>query len=170
VRPDIPASSSTDVWATETMEPCHCGSAKPGADCCLPLLTGTCHSPTPEALMRSRYSAFCTGNVDYLLDTHLCAEPAELMRERISATLATTQWLGLQILHSQTSGDSGEVEFIARYKDAKGFGQLRERSTFQRSDGHWFYVSGRHLPPPKLQRNEPCWCGSGKKLKHCCGA
>ena len=23
---------------------------------------------------------------------------------------------------------------------------------------------------PKLGRNEPCPCGSGKKYKHCCGA
>ncbi len=21
--------------------------------------------------------------------------------------------------------------------------------------------------PPELGRNEPCWCGSGKKYKHC---
>jgi preprotein translocase subunit SecA len=23
--------------------------------------------------------------------------------------------------------------------------------------------------PPKLGRNEPCWCGSGKKFKYCHG-
>ncbi|TAG65149.1 MAG: hypothetical protein EAZ24_16940, partial [Burkholderiales bacterium] len=23
---------------------------------------------------------------------------------------------------------------------------------------------------PKLGRNDPCWCGSGKKYKHCHGA
>jgi len=22
----------------------------------------------------------------------------------------------------------------------------------------------------KMGRNEPCYCGSGKKYKHCCGA
>ena len=22
----------------------------------------------------------------------------------------------------------------------------------------------------KMRRNEPCFCGSGKKFKHCCGA
>ena len=22
----------------------------------------------------------------------------------------------------------------------------------------------------KMRRNEPCFCGSGKKYKHCCGA
>lgn len=24
--------------------------------------------------------------------------------------------------------------------------------------------------PPKIGRNEPCGCGSGKKFKHCCWA
>jgi Uncharacterized protein conserved in bacteria len=25
-------------------------------------------------------------------------------------------------------------------------------------------------PEKKMRRNEPCYCGSGKKYKHCCGA
>ena len=25
-------------------------------------------------------------------------------------------------------------------------------------------------PEKKMGRNEPCYCGSGKKYKHCCGA
>ena len=24
-------------------------------------------------------------------------------------------------------------------------------------------------PGKKMKRNEPCFCGSGKKYKHCCG-
>ena len=26
------------------------------------------------------------------------------------------------------------------------------------------------LAGKKMKRNEPCYCGSGKKYKHCCGA
>ena len=26
------------------------------------------------------------------------------------------------------------------------------------------------IPEKKMRRNEPCYCGSGKKYKHCCGA
>jgi|GEM_PF-3215856 len=32
---------------------------------------------------------------------------------------------------------------------------------------HWFYVDGELLEDMKLSRNEPCFCGSGKKLKKC---
>ena len=28
---------------------------------------------------------------------------------------------------------------------------------------------GYHEPKPKIGRNEPCPCGSGKKYKKCCG-
>jgi uncharacterized protein len=27
-----------------------------------------------------------------------------------------------------------------------------------------------HLAAPKIGRNDPCPCGSGKKFKKCCGA
>ena len=27
-----------------------------------------------------------------------------------------------------------------------------------------------NIPEKKMRRNEPCYCGSGKKFKHCCGA
>jgi SEC-C motif-containing protein len=117
--------------------------------------------------MRSRYSAFSTGEVQYLLDTQRLDG---VSREQLEASVASTRWLGLSVLHSSSAGDEGEVEFIARYKDAQGLGQLHERSRFRREQGRWLYVGGRHLPPPKPQRNDPCWCGSGKKLKKCCGA
>jgi len=26
---------------------------------------------------------------------------------------------------------------------------------------------GKEQPIPDLGRNDPCWCGSGKKYKHC---
>lgn len=31
-------------------------------------------------------------------------------------------------------------------------------------------IGGRFITPPKLKRNDPCPCGSGKKYKKCCGS
>src|SRR5206468_6493939 len=42
---------------------CPCGSPLPYDDCCGRLHVGTA-APTAEALMRSRYSAFATGNAE----------------------------------------------------------------------------------------------------------
>jgi SEC-C motif-containing protein len=148
---------------------CHCGSGKAFADCCAPLLRGEQFATTPEALMRSRYSAFCEGNVEYLLQTHLEDTPSPDAEKQIRATTANTQWLKLEVLNASQSGNAGVVEFIAFYRDNRGAGQLHERSNFIRKDERWFYVDGTHLPAVKVQRNDPCWCGSGKKFKKCCG-
>lgn len=120
--------------------------------------------------MRSRYSAFCCGNVEYLLQTHLMDNPSADEGSHIRATMANTQWLKLDVCHAETSGDKGVVEFIAYYRDQRGLGQLHERSLFVKKENRWFYTSGTHLPASKLQRNASCWCGSGKKFKKCCGA
>ena len=50
------------------MATCHCGSGKPYVKCCEPYINGE-PAPTAEALMRSRYSAYVVGAVDYLGET-----------------------------------------------------------------------------------------------------
>lgn len=62
--------------------PCPCGSGQTCLDCCGLWHTGLRegrHAPTPEALMRSRYSAYVLGLIDYLLATwHPATAPGEL--------------------------------------------------------------------------------------------
>ena len=48
---------------------CPCGSGKPLSACCGPYLEGKEDPPTPEALMRSRYTAYTQGNLDYIEKT-----------------------------------------------------------------------------------------------------
>ena len=50
-------------------QPCPCGGGSYGR-CCAPMHRGERQAPTAEQLMRSRYSAFVRGEVDYLLATH----------------------------------------------------------------------------------------------------
>jgi SEC-C motif domain protein len=49
-----------------------------------------------------------------------------------------------------------------------------ETGRFARQDGQWYYVDGimgvRPRTAPKVGRNDPCPCGSGKKYKKCHGA
>jgi len=115
--------------------------------------------------MRSRYSAFCTGNVNYLIATRHSSQRAAADRQTLAQTIAETKWLSLRVLHASES----QVEFVAFYQSQGQLSQLHERSNFVSESGRWFYVDGVHLPPIKLERNDPCWCGSGKKLKQCHG-
>lgn len=89
--------------------------------------------------MRSRYSAYALGLMDYLHQSwHARTRPAraELTHD------AATKWLGLDIKRHQPEGDAATVEFIARYKIGGQAQRLQEVSRFVREDGRWFYVDG----------------------------
>ncbi|WP_339672595.1 YchJ family metal-binding protein [Dasania marina] len=156
---------------------CLCGSKKNFADCCQPLLIGEQQAQTAEQLMRSRYSAFCKHDVDYLIATHHPSKREDDDKEQLRQTLASCRWLRLQIVQSQqgqANDDSGTVEFIAEYQENKQLFQLCEKSSFIKEDGRWYYLDGavsnsHQAQPVKLGRNDPCWCGSGKKHKKCHG-
>lgn len=123
--------------------PCPCQSDKRYADCCGPWHKGldeSKHAPTPEALMRSRYSAYVLGLIDYLLATwHPSTAPGEL-------ELSPVKWLGLEVRHAESTGDAGVVEFVARCRDAGQAQRIHEISRFVREDGHWYYIDGEINP------------------------
>jgi SEC-C motif domain protein len=125
---------------------CPCGGMPRGttyANCCARYHAGAqhLHAPTREALMRSRYSAYAMGLVDYIRETwHASTRP-----ETLSRFDAADKWLGLQIKDAPpATGDEGFVEFVARSKPKGGGAAIRlhERSRFIRDGGRWFYVDG----------------------------
>lgn len=121
--------------------------------------------------MRSRYSAFSKGDIDYLLLTRHPSRRALDNRQSLKVSMETTCWRSLIILNSTHNGNEAEVEFVAFYTHAnQNSGQIHEQSRFRKDGEQWYYLDGIHLPAIKLQRNDPCWCGSGKKLKKCCEA
>ena len=150
---------------------CYCGSKKNYEDCCYPFLSGNLKPETPEQLMRSRYSAFCIKDVEYLFSTHHPSKRQLNERELLAQTMRDSQWIGLKILstdESQIDQRIGFVEFVAFYK-SKEEGQLHENSKFIREKDIWYYLDGVTLESLKFGRNEPCWCESGKKYKKCHG-
>ena len=103
-------------------------------------------APTALALMRSRYTAFVRGAVDYLIETHDESTREAADRSSIAKFSRETQWRGLEIVATERGGeddDRGVVEFIARgVTRGQPFAQ-RERSRFRKVDGHWFYLDGK---------------------------
>jgi SEC-C motif domain protein len=145
---------------------CPCGSGLAAQDCCLLVINGTPAS-TPEALMRSRYTAFALENEDYLRSSwHASTRPAGTL------LAAGTRWSGLNIINTGSDGDQGSVSFVATFQEVqeKGWYQLQETSRFVREDGRWFYLDGdARWMTLRPGRNDECPCGSGKKYKKCCG-
>ncbi|QYK03485.1 YchJ family protein [Shewanella zhangzhouensis] len=146
--------------------PCPCGLGSYHS-CCEPFHCGKKHAPTPEALMRSRYSAFVLNMWGYLIATH---HPGHLhgLTESILAEGPQPQWRGLTVHDSHSDTQSGEVFFTAWYLEAGKLDGICERSLFVFEEGQWFYTKGKQYAPKLPGRNDTCVCGSGKKLKHCC--
>ena len=78
------------------MSLCPCGSRRDYDECCGPLLAGA-PAPTAEALMRSRYTAFTEGKVDYLKDTLTPEEQADFDPEETRIMATEAKWQGLEI-------------------------------------------------------------------------
>jgi SEC-C motif-containing protein len=118
---------------------CPCGGAK-YETCCEPYLLGL-PAPTPEKLMRSRYSAYAMENEPYLLATwHPDTRPEEKLFQESPAP----QWVNLKIKKSAINEDkvSGEVEFVATFKINGKAHRIHEISQFALEDEKWLYVDG----------------------------
>ena len=123
------------------MAACPCGLDAAYEACCGRYHGGPLQllAPTPEALMRSRYSAYTLGLREYVLDTWYASTRPE-HTERFDSGV---KWLGLTVKRAwSASTDEGFVEFVARNKPPGGGSaeRLHELSRFLRVDGCWQYV------------------------------
>lgn len=128
-------------------EYCPCGNNKVFEDCCKPYIDGKEKPETAELLMRSRYTAFTKGKVDYLLKTHEPGSRPAKERNKMLKWMNSVEWLGLVILNTekgQIKDSTGKVEFRAIYIE-DGFTQaIHEKSIFVKHKGNWLYANGEH--------------------------
>ena len=159
---------------------CPCGSGNVYSECCEPYHLGTADAPTAEKLMRSRYSAYAKGVVQYLKDSLHPDKQQSFDLDEARRSMKKVSWTGLTILETKDGleqDETGEVHFKATYRTKDIPGELEEHSQFEKIDGKWLYVDGTVAEPEvqqqvvsqKVGRNAPCPCGSGKKFKKCCG-
>ncbi len=158
---------------------CPCGSGSQFTECCEPIMQGIRAAETPEQLMRARYSAYATAHVDFLHDSLHPDSRKDFDAEGTRKWAAESEWQNLEIVNSAVGtpdADSGTVEFIATFAQQGSELKHHEVSRFQKKDGSWYLVDGKTVGPkpitreaPKVGRNEPCPCGSGRKHKKCCG-
>lgn len=101
--------------------------------------------------MRSRYSAYVVGAVDYIIATTdpegpLARDDRETWAEEVRAFSARTRFMKLEVREvSQIDEDHGEVEFFAKLARDGEDVSFTERSSFVRREGRWLYASGQAL-------------------------
>jgi len=123
--------------------------------------------------MRSRFTAHVANDTRYLHRTYASTASRPFVEEPDAEPI---RWTRL-VVHSHEPGrtpDLAFVEFSAFFADEAGEHAIQERSEFLRDDGQWLYTRAVRTGPapfkssPKVGRNDPCPCGSGKKYKNCC--
>jgi SEC-C motif domain protein len=97
--------------------------------------------------MRSRYSAYALAKknddegramLTYLLATwHVSTTPGEM-------ELSPTQWIGVDVLHTEGNSEVGLVEFKAFFKVDGKAQAMHELSRFVCIDSAWKYIDGEH--------------------------
>lgn len=160
------------------MSQCPCGSGKEYDTCCGPLIIGSQAAATAEALMRSRYAAFAMGKVEYLGESLHPDHRADYDPQATQRWADNSEWVKLEVANTSGGGkddEQGTVEFIATYRQKGITHAHHEEGHFSRKNGIWYYADGKIVTQgtlrnegPKVGRNDPCPCGSGKKYKKCC--
>ncbi|TFG82545.1 MAG: hypothetical protein E4H20_07470 [Spirochaetales bacterium] len=157
-------------------EHCPCGSGRAYNDCCKPIIKGKAKAKTAEELMRSRYSAYAKHEIAHVMAS--CVKDENIDEDATRNWSEGAEWKSLKIISSEKGGAAdaeGSVEFIASYVMNDLNEEHHEVARFVKQDGAWLYESGEvktatvTRAAPKVGRNDPCPCGSGKKYKQCCG-
>jgi SEC-C motif-containing protein len=159
---------------------CPCGSGQPYDACCGPIIAGERNALTAEELMRARYTAYARVETDFLATSLHPSARDEHDAEAVREWAEQSEWHGLEILEVTEGGEDdaeGHVQFAAEYTFEGEQKRHHEDALFLKEDGKWFFLQGQPVrvkpfvrEAPKVGRNDPCPCGSGKKHKKCCGA
>lgn len=135
--------------------------------CCQPFHMQQCDPNTAEQLMRSRYSAYVLGLIDYVVQTTVPNQQAQLDRQAMLQWSKDTDWKGLQIIKTQKMDKTHDkVEFKAYFQHEQQQQIHHEISYFVQIEQKWYFLDP--TVSMKLSMKQPCLCGSGKKFKACC--
>jgi len=116
---------------------CPCGSGSDYGDCCERIHLNHSGATTAEELMRSRYSAYALGNVDFLVQSHHPRTRSKKLKREVSEWIQEVEFEFLEVL--ETEPDS--VTFLVGFQTPTGQSQIRqEHSRFLKEKGLWYYL------------------------------
>jgi SEC-C motif-containing protein len=156
-------------------QPCPCGSGQLFEACCEPIHAGTKAAANAEQLMRARFTAHVVHNFKFLHDSYRATAGKPYVAEEGEPAMT---WTRLEVHGHEVVADHPDKAYVdfSAYGTEEGVEKvLHEKAEFLRINGAWLYNREARLGPapirssaPKVGRNDPCPCGSGKKYKHCC--
>src|SRR5512140_283396 len=102
------------------MDLCPCGSTLSYEACCRPVIKGEQPAKTAEQLMRSRYSAYVTKELDYILTSLHPGHRADYDANSTRAWAESAEWHGIEIIKTTKGGEQdneGQVEFVVSFTE-----------------------------------------------------
>ncbi len=161
----------------ETLSPCPCQSGLDYRGCCGPYHDGSRSAVTAEALMRSRYTAYCKKNIYYITETHDPKTRKSHDPDQAREWAESSEWLGLEIVSVEGgaadddgSGSALVLEAALALAPAKIRTEKSIRFIFWNNEetglnGSKAYVEDRaefqglEEPPGSGRYPEPYWLG-----------
>jgi SEC-C motif-containing protein len=126
--------------------PCPCRSGQKYKKCCRPYHNGQ-PRPTPEAVLRSRFSAYALLDTSYIMKT-TCEDGPRYggnqfrWEAQIDAYATYNQFVGLAILEQDENTITYRAEIVMGEADTS----FIEKAEFRQSDdGNWCYYDGERL-------------------------
>jgi SEC-C motif-containing protein len=123
---------------------CPCNPNNTYKTCCFIAHNDIKAVKTAYQLMRSRYSAFVMGNIDYLQRSHHSSKrPGKKEARDIEQWSKSVAWMRLEILKTTDGLENehqGTVEFKAYYVENTNEEVIHEHSRFGLENGHWVYI------------------------------
>jgi SEC-C motif-containing protein len=114
---------------------CPCGSAQSffGTPCCAEIISGTRKAKSPTELLRARYTAFATSQIEFITQTthpRVREDSNETANRKWAETATFTK---LEILNTESRGENAaDVSFEAHYTANDQRQIHRERARFER--------------------------------------
>lgn len=126
---------------------CYCDTDLEYDACCGRFHSGAEKPEDALTLMRSRYSAYAKGDVDYIINTtHRENEQFDKITKRWQAALRDyckqVGFNGLSIIDFQPGDQTSTVTFEVKMTQSGNEVTLHEKSLFKKAGQRWLYHSG----------------------------
>ncbi len=124
---------------------CFCGSKLNFQQCCEVFIRGKQLAETPLQLMRSRFSAYCIREIDYIFETYHTSQHASNQKQDIELFAKSSHFLKLEIIRCFGTDQLPGSCTIPEVKDVAGFVEFSV-SYLQAGKIHQFSECSRFLP------------------------
>jgi SEC-C motif-containing protein len=118
---------------------CYCKSGRDFSSCCEPIILGKKMRSSAEICMRSRYSAYCVKNIDYIIESTFPSQRQYYPKKSLLTWAKSVSWIKLEIV----AASSTIIEFKAFFTEGNSEIQIHhEKSLFKEVNGIWYFYEG----------------------------